>query len=353
MVQKIRLSRDGVVVPDRMQPYHANQAKNQPAKKLSRLQKLLKTKEPRICVVRGEGIGDVLMTTPVVHDIRNFFETVQLHYATNTRYLDGALVKVLQYNPDIDEILERELLDESKYDLVMNLHCPCIYYEKRENPPINRIDLFARHLGVRLSDPTPRYFIQKSEIETGRDFIAPFIGKKVVLAQPYASTERRSLDLRKFKDILKELAVRHNTMNLVLTHGSDFNKDIMWNEIPHTAELKNLDIRQIAGIMAHSNLVLCPDSSILHLAGALGVPTVALFGPTHPMARINHYPNAVAIWKGDSMMPCPCWYQQCPIGETCWKSMTVDEVVNACASRLNANKVSIRQHTATIKTEIV
>ena len=358
MVQKIRLSRDGVVESHRMQPYHLNQAKNQPAKRLGRLQKLLKTREPKICIVRGEGIGDVIMTTPTLHAIKEAFGTVQLHYATNTRYLDGALVKVLKYNPDVDEILERELLDDSQYDLVVNLHCPCIYYEKPSNPPINRIDIFAQHAGIKLSDPQPRYFIQKSEIEEGEDLIRAFYGKSIVIAQPFASTERRSLDLRRFRDVLQRLANEYNTMNLVLTHGSDFQSDITWDTIPNTAVLKDLDIRQIGGLMVHSNLVLCPDSSILHLAGALRVPTVALFGPTHPAARVNHYPEAVAVWKGDGLGPCPCWYTSCPVGNVCWDMMSVEEIVTACGNHLqSANKVDILQLTkrrlATIETEII
>jgi len=360
MIQKIRLGPDGVITSKRMQPYISGQAQQTPAVKLGRLQKLIKTKTPHICVVRGEGIGDVLMTTPTVRALRKSFGgRVIIHYATNTRYLDGALVKVLQYNPDINEILERQLLDDSKYDLVVNLHCPCIWYEKPGNPPVNRIDLFANHAGVRPTSTDLAYYIQKDEISAGAKLVSHLQGKKVILVQPSASSERRSLDHGKLKAALTQLSTAHGIMSLVLTHSSDFGTDVLWDNIPGCKTMKDLDVRQIAGLMVHCDLVLCPDSSILHLAGALKVPTVAFFGPTHPAARINYYPNAVAIWKGEGLKPCPCWYDACPISEACWGNTGVNDIVTAClehlrsTSRVDISQLTRKSNTVTISTEII
>ena len=329
MIQKIRLGADGVVTAGRTQPYISGAAKQRPAVKLNRLQKLIKSREPYICVVRGEGIGDVLMTTPTVHALKNIFKKVYITYATNTKYLDGALVKVLQHNPDVDEILERQLLDDSRYDLVINLHCPAIWHEKPGKKPINRIDLFANHAGVKLPSTSPRYFVQPEEIEDGAKLVSHLQGDKVILVQPSASNQRRSLDHGKLKAALTTLGSTHGIKSLVLTHSSDFGTDVLWDNIPGCKTMKDLDIRQIAGLMVHCDLVLCPDSSVLHLAGALRVPTVSFFGPTHPAARVNYYPEAVAIWKGEDLNPCPCWYDTCPIGEACWANMSATDLVTA------------------------
>jgi ADP-heptose:LPS heptosyltransferase len=46
--------------------------------------------------------------------------------------------------------------------------------------------------------------------------------------------------------------------------------------------LQCLDLPLLAAILSQCNLFIGNDSGITHLAAALGVPTVALFGPTDP-----------------------------------------------------------------------
>lgn len=358
MRQKIILQ-EGVCVPSRMQPFIPGAAQRTPSVRVSRLKELLKTKKPRLCVVRGEGIGDVLTATPTVTGLREAFPTAEITFATNTRYLGGALVKVLQYNPDINQIIERELLNEAEFDLTINLHCPAIGYEKRGNPPISRIDLFARHAGVDPSNKLPRYYPQKNEIEAGEEFLRPVLDKPLMMVQPSASEECRSLDHGKLKKAVMDLYKQHSIQSVIVTHSGDFKTDTLWDNVPGSIMLKDADTREIAGVMVHCNMLLCPDSSLMHLAAALGVPTVAYFGPTHPAARVNHYPKAVAIWQGESLAPCPCWYEHCPINQTCWSMITSDMVVEAVSRHLQrTKKVNILQllrknSGVTIQTEII
>lgn len=340
MAQKIVLGANGVV-QHRMRPVTTrHSARVTPATKLSRLHQLLKTQHPNICIVRGEGIGDVIMATPTVRAISNMFgNQCDITFATNTRYLDGALVKVLKYNPDISSIIERDLMDDLTFDLVVNLHCPAINYEKRGKFPPNRIDLFANHAGVALSDPVPKYYIQKEEVDSGEiilEAITP--NEKVILVQPFSSTAARDGLHDRIKQSLVELYQKHRVRSVIVTHASDNRSDIMWDNIPGSIYLRNADVRAIAGVMVHSDLVLCPDSSILHLAGALGVPTVSLFGPTPPQCRINHYRNAVALWEAKDLAPCPCWYEGCPIGKICWARIQVEDIVGKCVEHLNNTK---------------
>jgi len=46
--------------------------------------------------------------------------------------------------------------------------------------------------------------------------------------------------------------------------------------------LKGLDILTVAGVLAQAHLFVGQDSGVTHLAGLMGVRTVALFGPTDP-----------------------------------------------------------------------
>lgn len=66
--------------------------------------------------------------------------------------------------------------------------------------------------------------------------------------------------------------------------------------------LRGLDLAQAAGVLAAADLYIGHDSGITHLAAAVGVPTVALFGPT-PAARWAPRGQAVAALTGP---PCRC-----------------------------------------------
>lgn len=349
MAQKLTVLSDGTLgVKKRMTPLSKHEATPQPAIKLSRLQELLKSGKPKVCFVRGEGIGDVLMTLPTLHAMKHEFKHIEIHYATNTKYFGGALVKVLDNNPDIDKVIDRDNLIETDYDLVVNLHCPAIHQEIPRSRPPNRIDIFANTAGVKIIDPVPRYYITKEEVEEGKKYFARcHPNDKKIFVHTSASSNRRSLDQTLLFSALSHLNNHHGIQSVILTHPSDHDyKKSRWSDLPGALVLDSLDIRQVAGVMVHCDLVLCPDSAILHLAGALRIPTVSMFGPTDPNSRINYYKQAVAIWKGADYMPCPCWYGSCSIGETCWKSITLSDIVNACINQIaSTNKVDLNNLT--------
>ena len=48
-------------------------------------------------------------------------------------------------------------------------------------------------------------------------------------------------------------------------------------------QLSNLSLEQLSGVLAGARLYLGNDSGVTHLAAGLGVPTVAVFGPTNPL----------------------------------------------------------------------
>lgn len=305
--------------------------------KLSRLREVMDSGSLSICVHRGPGIGDVLMTTPTIRAMKKTFPGSKITYATDMNYLDGAIPKVLLDNPYIDEVTAAETTRPERFDMFVDLHCPCVPYEKKENPPLNRIDIFANHAGVTLSNPRPVYVPREDEIKWAGHRVEHFAPKPLVLVQPSASCDRRSYPHPKLKRIVMELTERGMAC-LIATHTDDWYTDTLWNNIPGANELCDWDVRQLAAVMTHCDLVLCQDSSILHLAGALDVPAVALFGPTHPDARVNHYPRAVAIWGGRDLNPCPCWYGPCYISTACWNQIYEDTVVQTCIKHLEETR---------------
>ncbi len=332
---------DGVMqFNTRMQPYTPYSADLNPKKKIHQINQLIKTGRPKICIIRGEGIGDVIMTTPAIHELKNQFGgNCEITYATNLQYLDGALPAVLKNNPDIANIIDRANIDESDYNCVISLHCPAIAHEVPMAQPINRIDLFARHLGFnQLKNPVPRYFMTTGEYEAGSDYLYRngFSGKKTMLVNLFASSPHRSVAIHTVRNALNRLYTEHKIHSLIVRHSSDASTEIAWDNIPGSHFINDMPIRELGGLMSHVDLLLCPDSALLHLGGAIGVPTVSLFGPTDPRARINYYSKAVAIWEGEKLGGHPHWYQACPQKGLCWKLITEQQIVDSCVSHIGS-----------------
>jgi heptosyltransferase-2 len=80
-------------------------------------------------------------------------------------------------------------------------------------------------------------------------------------------------------------------------------------------------------LAAACRVFLTNDSGAMHIASALGVPTVTIFGatdhtttgPTGPLARIVREPVDCS----------PCLLRDCPIDHRCMTRVTVEQVVGA------------------------
>lgn len=323
---------------DRITPFHSKGSKiNQPSIYFRRLQNLINGKPPEICIIRGEGIGDVIMTLPTVKALHESFKEVNITYATNLNYLDGALPAVLKYNPCVNKVVNYSLINETDYDLIVNLHCPALKYEVKGRKPPNRIDIFAHHAGITLEDTRPYIYLTEYEKEVAQAFKRQAsLNDKCVLVQPFASNHLRSFNHRVLKEAISLLYMQYDIRSFVVTHDSDFQSDTMWSNIPGCIPINNWKVREIAALMLECDLVLCPDSSILHLAGALDIPTVSIFTKTYPPSRINYYPNTVALWDGESIPGCPCWYESyCHLGNACSINITADRIIQQCLAKID------------------
>ena len=84
------------------------------------------------------------------------------------------------------------------------------------------------------------------------------------------------------------------------------------------------------------SLLVSTDSGPRHLAAALGVPTVSLFGPTHRAWSENHHPRAIDLQRS---VPCgPCQMRVCPLGHhRCMRELTAAEVLGAVERLLSVS----------------
>jgi heptosyltransferase-2 len=81
---------------------------------------------------------------------------------------------------------------------------------------------------------------------------------------------------------------------------------------------------ELIGALSELSLFLTNDSGPMHLAAALGVPTVAVFGPTDPRETGPFSPRARVV--RESVECSPCLYRDCPIDHRCMERVPADRV---------------------------
>lgn len=92
------------------------------------------------------------------------------------------------------------------------------------------------------------------------------------------------------------------------------------------------DLTMLMGILSHCNVVVANDSGALHLAAALGVPVVGIWGPTDerystPVTPYDDSRTVAAI--SESAFCRPCFLADCPIDHRCMKRISTERVHQA------------------------
>jgi len=83
-------------------------------------------------------------------------------------------------------------------------------------------------------------------------------------------------------------------------------------------------LRQWMALTERCRLVVANDSGAMHLAAAVGVPVLAIFGSTD-----DHRTGPLSPWARvvRHAVPCsPCGLRECPIDFRCMDAVSVDEV---------------------------
>lgn len=273
-----------------------------------RLDKLLRSTTPKILVKRRlGGIGDVLMTTPLLRALKELIPNCELTYATDLKYAQEALADIIKHNPYVDHLIANDEINEYQYDYSVDITSTGLSKERSGSIPPNRIDLFAEEVGISIdSNPVPIYELTTSEKNWGRDYIKKLkLSKTIIAIQTRSNDARRTWPSKHIKDLCKLLDKRDNVSVLLFDWGKTTKE---WSNLglENIHLIANETLNHTASIIHHCDLVVCPDSSMLHLAGALNKKIVTVFGPIPPESRINHYTNATAVVK---RLTChPCWY---------------------------------------------
>jgi heptosyltransferase-2 len=93
-------------------------------------------------------------------------------------------------------------------------------------------------------------------------------------------------------------------------------------------------LETLVGVLAESSLMITNDSGPMHIAAALGVPTVAVFGSTDERVTGPCGPKARIVKHAVECSP--CLLRECPIDHRCMNGVTVDDVCRVARELMGA-----------------
>ena len=97
--------------------------------------------------------------------------------------------------------------------------------------------------------------------------------------------------------------------------------------------LKGLDVCTVAGVLARARLFVGQDSGITHMAGLMGVRTLAIFGPTDPARWAPRGAHVTVVQGGPCF--CPSWGDVSQCEEKPCLNVSQDQLVALCLARMN------------------
>ncbi|MFC1713083.1 lipopolysaccharide heptosyltransferase II [Candidatus Poribacteria bacterium] len=336
----------------------------------------------RILVLRPDGIGDALNSTPAISALRNAYRDAHISVV-----LKPSGAEILSLNPHIDEIIiydpddlhsgvaaKLRFLSKIRaegHDMAIILKnsswCNFISYASGARYRIGRKSerkRFSSTLtdGVRSRDPkgTKHEVYRNMDVarlagaddgiselvlrlsEDERAWAQDFIHNKgldqaspLVGIHPGGSSFDKLWPAENFAYVADQLAQNPGTRIILFSGpGEDALADKIRETMTHPPICASgISLRQSAALNERCSLFICNDSGPMHIAAALNVPTVALFGPTDHVRWQPRSEEAVIVRRD---MDCwPCSAHKCRKEFECMKSLPVDDVLDAVYSMLD------------------
>ena len=333
-----------------------------------------------ILLIRLDHLGDVLLITPAVKSLKQRFP-----HARITIVVKEWALEALRNNPHIDKViifnpswtiasqegtktegltgiyqLIRQLRKE-RFDLAIdfkgdfrNILIAYLSGAKRRisygirgggflltdvvpyEPGIHEVERNLRlltPLGINSEDSPMELYFHNGDIarvEQIFDQEGINLNRKTIAIHYGGASQYKRWDMEKFITLAERLT-ENNLTNVLIFGGHYERKAYQIAEKPKKGIfiMPDMTICQLAAAFNRCDMLVCNDSGPMHIALAVGTPTIAIFGPTfaNRFGPRDLEKNRVIC----SPLPCsPCWHPDNTIGcreRNCLKSIEVDEVL--------------------------
>lgn len=316
----------------------------------------------RVLVVKPRAIGDVLLSTAVLPDLRRVFKDSRIDFL-----VEGFASPVLGGNPYIDEVITYSAKSDSslsiisnvrkrRYDLVIDLFANPrtavitllsgakyrvgfpfkwrrIAYNIIVSPrggDVHNVEFnldALRRLGIETTSSTPVFHLDKRS----QEFAGTFLSDNGLHEGGFVSInigggwDIKRWPVEKFIELCGLIDARLHRRVVVLYGPSEEAEAARIARSSGAILAPRTSLKEMGAVLEASELLVTNDSGPMHIAAALGVPTLAIFGPTSPHLQ-GPYGNVSGIVRNEKLDCLECNLTKCPIGNPCMKDLDAETV---------------------------
>jgi len=267
---------------------------------------------PKILVIRGGAIGDFILTLPVLAALRSQFPRVELEVLGYSHIAELAVagglaerVRRIEARPlagffarhgDLDpelmdyfagfEIIVSYLYDPDQVFQDNVARCGPAQFIAGPHRPSDQLRCHAtelllqplERLAIFGADPIPRLALQTTPTQE-----AAQPSESTLAIHPGSGSERKNWPEEAWTQLLKSLISRPDRSCLIVGGEAEGARiDRMASAVPaqRCRVAKSLPLVRVAELLRHCDGFLGHDSGISHLAAALGIRGLILWGPT-------------------------------------------------------------------------
>ncbi len=290
-------------------------------------------------MLRFSSLGDIVMTTAMIRSLRRRFPQAKIDMVVRADFLD-----LVRHNPHLTTVIGlsrgegvaglwalRRRINAEGYDVIYDAHRSLrtrllmpwlrarrkLYYRKhylrrslallfklpllRHSPRF--LEKFVEPLGaigVPYDGGGPEMVIAPAERASGLAKVSlPADSVPLIGVVPSAQWPGKRWPADSFRQVVAKLVERTPYAVVVLGGPSDvFCADICKGFAPErviNAQSARLTLAESAAVLERCRLVIANDTGLMHVADALGIPCVLIFGPTsaelgclpyHPLSEI-------------------------------------------------------------------
>lgn len=319
----------------------------------------------KVLVIRFSSIGDIVLTTPIVRCIKSQLDgEVEVHYVTKRQY-----ASILEVNPNVDKVysIEKstaEVIDQLKaeqYDYIIDLHKNLrssqikrklkiidftfdklniekwllVNFKVNKLPDIHIVDRYfeaVKPLGVVNDEKGLDYFIPEDQKMNRKDWPEPFHGKYVVLVIGAKQIGKKPT-VDQWVSIIQRIE-----QPVVLIGGPEDTKEAQQIiALTNGANVLNLvgtlNLHQSASVVQQADIIVTPDTGMMHIASAFKKKIISIWGCTIPQFGMYPYlanESSVMIEPHNApKRPCSKLGDKCKCDPPCIERVSVDEIVEA------------------------
>jgi heptosyltransferase-2 len=332
-----------------------------------------------VAVLRFSSVGDVVLTAPALEALRAAWPNTRIVFAIKER-----LEHLVRYNPSVDEVLPiaagegpwsfSRRLKRSGIGAVLDLHgkirsvalhallptVPWVAWKKREMRDTLPVKLALRpyratmfhadryHAAVEalVGRPLAKGRLQYHLGPQDRDSAARILSaagvdpsRPILCLSPGANWQTKQWPPERFGEIAQRALDAGLQVVIQGTTGerplAERIRSIAKSSVDLTGQL---DLAALGGLISLCTAFVANDSGPMHMARALGVPTLAFFGSTDP--KMFDFAGHAVLFAGVPCSPCSFFGRStCPEGHfRCMLDLDVDRTWTALQPLLQGGR---------------